>query len=49
MITDHVPAGLTARAILELYENDKILHAELVGEIADEPNYDATLKAACSK
>ena len=35
--------GLTARAVVVLDENDKVLHAELVGEIAHEPNYDAAL------
>jgi thiol peroxidase len=38
-------AGLTARAVVVLDEQDKILHTELVGEIADEPNYDAVLAA----
>ncbi|WP_085582490.1 MULTISPECIES: thiol peroxidase [unclassified Pseudomonas] len=35
--------GLTARAVVVLDENDKVLHSELVGEIADEPNYEAAL------
>lgn len=38
-------AGLAARAVVVLDEQDKVLHTELVGEIADEPNYDAALKA----
>lgn len=38
-------AGLTARAVVVLDENDKVIHSELVGEIANEPNYDAALKA----
>jgi len=38
-------AGLAARAVVVLDEHDKVLHAELVGEIAQEPNYDAALKA----
>ena len=38
-------AGLTARAVLVLDENDKVCHVELVGEIADEPNYEAAIKA----
>lgn len=37
--------GLTARAVVVLDENNKVLHSELVGEIAHEPNYDAALKA----
>ncbi|MHA6204632.1 thiol peroxidase [Dyella soli] len=38
-------AGLTARAVVVLDANDKVLHSELVGEIAQEPNYDAALAA----
>ena len=37
--------GLAARAVVVLDENDKVLHSELVGEIADEPNYAAALAA----
>ena len=36
-------AGLTARAVVVLDENDKVLHSELVAEIGSEPNYDAAL------
>ena len=36
-------AGLTARAVVVLDEQDKVIHNELVGEIANEPNYDAVL------
>lgn len=35
--------GLTARAVVVLDENDKVQHAELVPEIAREPDYDAAL------
>ena len=35
--------GLTARAVVVLDENDKVLHAELVPEIGQEPNYEAAL------
>ncbi|SHM80366.1 thiol peroxidase [Phytopseudomonas punonensis] len=38
-------AGVSARAVVVLDENDKVLHSELVGEIADEPNYEAALAA----
>lgn len=38
-------AGLCARAVVVLDENDKVLHSELVGEIKDEPDYQAALKA----
>jgi thiol peroxidase len=38
-------AGLAARAVVVLDEHDKVVHAELVSEIGNEPNYDAALKA----
>ena len=37
--------GLTVRAVVVLDENDKVIHAEMVPEIAQEPNYEAALKA----
>jgi thiol peroxidase len=37
--------GLLARAVVVLDESGKVTHTELVGEIADEPNYDAALAA----
>ena len=33
------------RAVVVVDENDKVVHAELVGEIKNEPNYDAALAA----
>lgn len=42
-ITDLPLAGLTARAVIVLDENNKVLHSELVAEIKQEPNYDAAL------
>ena len=42
-IADGPLAGLTARAVLVLDENDRVLHAELVGDITHEPDYDAAL------
>lgn len=44
-ITDGPLKGLTARAVVVLDENNKVLHAELVPEIKQEPNYDAALAA----
>ncbi|WP_243039067.1 thiol peroxidase [Dyella sedimenti] len=38
-------AGLAARAVVVLDEHDKVVHSELVGEIAHEPDYDAALAA----
>ena len=38
-------AGVAARAVVVLDESNKVLHAELVSEITQEPNYDAALAA----
>lgn len=38
-------AGLTARAVVVLDAGNKVLHSELVGEIANEPDYDAAIKS----
>ncbi len=45
LLQDGPLASLTARAVLVLDETNKVLHTELVSEIAHEPNYDAALKA----
>jgi thioredoxin-dependent peroxiredoxin len=44
-MTDGKLAGLHARAIVVLDENNNITHSELVPEIAQEPNYEAALAA----
>lgn len=44
-IVDGVLRGLTARAVVVLDVNNRVLHSELVPEIANEPNYDAALAA----
>ncbi len=36
-------AGVAARAVVVLDENNRVLHSELVSEIKNEPNYDAAL------
>ena len=46
LIEDGPLAGVTARAVVVLDENDKVVHTELVPEIGQEPNYDAALAAA---
>jgi thiol peroxidase len=38
-------AGLAARAVLVLDGQDKVIHAERVSEIANEPDYEAALNA----
>lgn len=45
LIADSPFGGITARAVIVLDESDTIIHAELVPEIADEPNYEAALAA----
>ncbi len=38
-------AGLCARAVIVIDENNKVTYVELVPEIAEEPNYDAAIAA----
>jgi thiol peroxidase len=38
-------AGITARAVVVLDENDKVVYSQLVPEITEEPDYDAALAA----
>ncbi|MHB8425226.1 MAG: thiol peroxidase [Gammaproteobacteria bacterium] len=45
LIQDGPMAGITARAVVVLDANDKVLHTELVPEIAQEPDYEKALKA----
>ena len=44
-ITEGPLRGVTARAVVVLDENNKVLHSELVPEIKSEPNYDSALAA----
>jgi thiol peroxidase len=44
-VADGPLKGLTARGVVVLDENNKVLHSELVPEIKQEPNYDAALAA----
>jgi thioredoxin-dependent peroxiredoxin len=44
-VADGPLKGLTARAVVVVDENNKVLHSQLVPDIADEPNYDAALAA----
>jgi len=44
-ITSGALAGVAARGVVVLDENNKVLHSELVAEIKTEPNYDAALAA----
>ena len=42
-MADGALKGLTARSVVVLDANNKVLHSELVPEIRQEPNYDAAL------
>jgi len=44
-IADGPLVGLTARAVVVLDENDKVIHSEMVPEIGQEPDYASALKS----
>jgi thiol peroxidase len=43
LITDGPLAGITARAVVVLDENDKVVYTQLVPEITQEPDYEPAL------
>lgn len=43
LMTDGPLAGICARAVVVLDENNKVVYAQLVPEIGEEPDYDAAL------
>lgn len=45
LITDGPLAGITARAVVVIDENDQVTYTEMVPEIAQEPDYEQALKA----
>ena len=45
LITDGSFEGLSARAVVVVDANDKVIYTQLVPEIGEEPNYDAALAA----
>ena len=45
LIQDGPLAGITARAIVVIDENDQVVYTEMVPEIAQEPDYDKALAA----
>lgn len=45
LIEDGPLAGITARALMVLDQDNSVVHTELVSEIADEPDYDAAIQA----
>jgi thioredoxin-dependent peroxiredoxin len=46
LMQDGPLAGITARAVVVVDENDNVKYTELVPEIAQEPNYEAAIAAA---
>ena len=49
LLNDGPMAGIMARALIVMDKQHKITHTELVGEIADEPDYDQALAALDSQ
>jgi len=49
LIKDGPLAGICARAVVVLDENDRVVYTELVPEITQEPNYDKALQALLEK
>ena len=45
LIEDGPLAGITARGVVVVDGNNQVVHTQLVGEIADEPDYDAAIAA----
>jgi len=45
LIEDGPLAGITARAVVVLDQNDKVVYTQLVPEIAQEPDYEAAIAA----
>ena len=46
LLQDGSLAGITARAVVVLDENDRVVHRQLVPDIGQEPDYQAALGAA---
>lgn len=44
-LVDTFLAGLTARAVVIIDENNKVIYTQLVSELADEPDYESALAA----
>ncbi len=44
-LVDSILAGLTARAVVVIDENDTVIYTQLVSELSDEPDYKSALAA----
>ena len=49
LIQDGPLAGICARAVIVLDENDKVIYVQLVPEITQEPDYEKALQAALGR
>jgi len=49
LLSDGPLAGLLARAVIVIGSDRKIIYRDLVGELSDEPDYNAALKALCGE
>ena len=45
LITDGPLAGVAARSVVVLDENDKVVYTQLVPELSTEPDYEAAIAA----
>ena len=45
LIQDGPMAGVMARAVVVINENDQVVHAQLVEELTNEPDYDQAIAA----
>ena len=45
LLVDGPLSGITARAVIVIDKNKKIIHSELVQEVANDPDYEAALKS----
>ena len=45
LIEDGPLAGITARAVVVMDENNQVVYTQLVPEITEEPDYDSALAA----
>jgi thiol peroxidase len=48
-LSDSLLAGLTARAVMILDENDQVIYSQLVEELASEPDYECALAALAAQ
>ncbi|MCD4751127.1 MAG: hypothetical protein K8R59_17275 [Thermoanaerobaculales bacterium] len=45
LLIDGPPAGICARAVVVVHENDIVVYSQLIDEITEEPDYAAVMAA----